>query len=46
MLKNHENVGLESLVDFCWGDGIPIIHVKILPQESKKLDGMALFSEG
>jgi hypothetical protein len=34
-------VSLTSLMDFCWDNGIPVLHVANFPKGSKKMDGMA-----
>jgi len=38
-------IGLKELLDFCWAQGIPVIHAT-LPQGYKKHDGMALCPHG
>lgn len=43
VLKSHAHADLASLLNFCWAHGIAVIHLKVLPQASKNLDGMALF---
>ena len=43
ILKTSGEVNLTSLVDFCWGHGIAVMHLKCLPKGTKKVDGMALF---
>ena len=43
ILKSHTHCDLASLLDFCWAAGVAVIHVKGLPEKSKKIDGMALF---
>jgi len=43
ILKSHTHCDLASLLDFCWAAGVAVIHVKGLPEKTKKIDGMALF---
>jgi Zn-dependent peptidase ImmA (M78 family) len=43
VLKTAPAVDLSSLVDFCWKHGVAVIHLKALPEHTKKIDGMALF---
>ena len=39
--NDNDNVHLETLLEYCWGLGIPVSHVMIPPKGSKKLDGVA-----
>lgn len=39
-------VGLSSLVDWCWLNGIPVLHVSHFPKSTRKMDGMAAVVEG
>jgi hypothetical protein len=43
ILKKHETVTLASMVEFCWSQGIAVVHVSFLPKASKRIQGMALF---
>jgi hypothetical protein len=38
-------VSLASLIDFCWDNGVPVLHVSNFPKNSKKMDGMATIIE-
>jgi Zn-dependent peptidase ImmA (M78 family) len=42
ILANFKFVNLESLLDFCWQHGIPVVHTNNFPKEKgqKKFDGM------
>jgi hypothetical protein len=39
-------VSLESLLDWCWSRGIPVLHVASFPRATKKMDGMAALVDG
>lgn len=39
-------VSFQSLLDFCWNTGIPVLHIKKLPSNSKKLRGQAIEING
>ncbi|MEZ6099096.1 MAG: ImmA/IrrE family metallo-endopeptidase [Pirellulaceae bacterium] len=39
-------VSLSSLVDWCWNNGIPLLHVTSFPRSSRKMDGMAALVDG
>lgn len=38
-------VGFHELLDFCWGIGIPVVHLCQMPANAKKPDGMAVWTE-
>ena len=42
ILETSEFVNLQSLLDFCWRHGIPVVHTNNFPKEKgqKKFDGM------
>lgn len=42
ILSNKPWVDLESLIGFCWGQGIPVVHLPPLPPELRKIDGLAV----
>lgn len=42
ILSNKPWVDLESLIGFCWGQGIPVVHLPPLPPEFRKIDGLAV----
>jgi len=47
ILETNSTVGLESLVDFCWKSGVPVIHVSTFPSDAKKKPmGFTLRVEG
>ena len=39
-------VNLQSLIDYCWKQGIPVLHVSRFPNGSKKADGIAAMVQG
>jgi hypothetical protein len=39
-------VALEALLDYCWGHGIPVIHVGEFPAKAKKMDGLSARIDG
>lgn len=39
-------VDLRALLDWCWGNGIPVLHVSNFPRSAKKMDGMAALIDG
>lgn len=43
ILKSHAHCDLAPLLEYCWAAGVAVIHVKGLPERSKKIYGMALF---
>ncbi len=43
ILRRSRYVDLETLLDFCWGAGIPVLHLAHRPAGSKPFDGMAGF---
>ena len=43
ILRNKPYVDLESLLDFCWGSGIPVVQLSQVPTAGKRFDGMAAF---
>jgi hypothetical protein len=42
--EGHPWVGLENLTDFCWNEGIPVLHLPEVP--GNKMDGMAVRVDG
>ncbi|MGY1488686.1 ImmA/IrrE family metallo-endopeptidase [Methylobacillus pratensis] len=44
ILEKHENVGLESLLEYCNNSGLPVLHVPKLP--GKKMMGIAIRLNG
>ncbi|MEY2911638.1 MAG: hypothetical protein RLZZ184_947 [Cyanobacteriota bacterium] len=46
ILKNNPWVDLDSLVNFCWSCGIPVIHFSDFPRNTPKMDGMAAHLNG
>ncbi|HLP87872.1 MAG TPA: ImmA/IrrE family metallo-endopeptidase [Nostocaceae cyanobacterium] len=43
ILKNHDWVDLENLVNFCWSYGIPVAHFSNFPPKTIKMDGIAAY---
>jgi hypothetical protein len=43
ILQWSASVNLSSLIEYCWKQGIVVIHLAVLPRASKKIQGMALF---
>jgi hypothetical protein len=39
-------VDLKSLLDWCWRNGIPVLHIASFPRSSRKMDGMAALVDG
>ena len=39
--KDDHLVNFETLLDYCWSLGIPVLHVSQFPSKAKKPDGMA-----
>lgn len=39
-------VSLSALLDWCWSNGIPVLHVSHFPRQAKKMDGMAALVGG
>ena len=35
------NVGFSALLDYCWGSGIPVLHLSVFPNKCKKPSGIA-----
>lgn len=44
--KHHPYVSFESLLDFCWDSGIPVLHVSNLPQKNYKPEALACIING
>ncbi len=42
ILSNKPWVDLESLIGFCWSQGIPVVYLPALPPEFRKIDGLAV----
>ena len=40
ILSSFPTVTMEGLLDFCWKNGIPTVHVNKFPKNQKKFDGM------
>jgi hypothetical protein len=43
ILGQHDKVTLASLLEFCWCQGVIVIHLALLPKLTGKIQGMALF---
>jgi hypothetical protein len=43
ILRRHEYVDLNSLLDHAWRSGIPVLHLAHVPGKGKRFDGMAAF---
>lgn len=43
ILRIKPYVELDSLLDFCWDKGIPVIQLSQVPKAGKRFDGMAAF---
>lgn len=43
ILRKHRYVDLSSLLDFCWNQGIIVLHLARAPRKSKRFDGLAMF---
>jgi hypothetical protein len=40
--EGHPFVGLAELLSLCWSVGIPVIHLRVLPRERKRMAAMAV----
>lgn len=45
-LSGRECVDFEGLLDLCWGHGIPVLFLKEIPRNTKKMTGMAVMVDG
>lgn len=43
ILRRERSVDLESLLDFCWDHGVPVVHLSRVPTAGKGFDGLAAF---
>ncbi len=43
ILQDRSTISLQELVQFSWGHGIPVLHIRDLPKASRRFCGMALF---
>ena len=43
IIVGGNRVNLDSLLEYCWRKGIFVLHLKNLPDRSKKFDAMAMF---
>jgi hypothetical protein len=43
--RNIEFISFQSLVDYSWEIGIPVIHLNKFPKKSKKMDAVAIYSK-
>jgi hypothetical protein len=39
-------VGLDSLLDYCWSVGLPVLHISAFPPGAKKVEGLASVRSG
>lgn len=46
ILTNRDFVDLQSLLATCWGLGIPVVHLRVFPLETKAMHAMVVQSEG
>lgn len=44
--SGRDCVDFEGLLDFCWGHGIPVLFLKDMPKNTKKMAGMAVMVDG
>lgn len=42
LLKQHQFVGLLELLELCWAIGVPVVHLRVLPREQKRMAAMAV----
>jgi Zn-dependent peptidase ImmA (M78 family) len=40
ILSQHSSINLMSVLDFCWSQGIPVIHFSQFPAKAKRFHGM------
>lgn len=40
ILKNHSTITLESLLDYCWQQGVAVVHFADYPKNARKITGM------
>lgn len=47
ILSTHQYVTLAALLDFCWENGIAVIHIdpKFLPKQGNKFQGIAMYCD-
>jgi uncharacterized protein DUF955 len=43
IVSRGEQINLDSLLQFCWRNGILVLYLRNLPKRSKKFDAMAMF---
>jgi Zn-dependent peptidase ImmA (M78 family) len=48
IVERHGHVSLESLLDFCWDCGVPVVHVGTFPRPKgqRKMDGLSAIFDG
>lgn len=44
ILRNYDYVDLKSLVGTCWALGVPVIHLRVFPLDTKSMHAMAVRS--
>jgi len=40
IIKNYKTLNLDTLLDYLWGHGIPVLHISEFPKDVKKMNGM------
>lgn len=40
ILQNHPQINLESILDYCWRHGIPVVYFNKYPPNNRKITGM------
>ncbi len=40
--RNPQYVDLDTLLDYCWVSGIPVLHVSTFPRNAKKMQGLGI----
>lgn len=46
ILSRQSYVDLNSVLDFCWSWGIPVVHFSDFPRNSRRFDGMVAWCDG
>jgi Zn-dependent peptidase ImmA (M78 family) len=42
ILQTNPSVGLQAILAFCWGVGIPVVHLRVFPLQAKRMHAMVV----
>jgi len=42
IIENYKTLNLETLLDYLWNHGIPVLHISEFPKDVNKMDGMII----